>query len=174
MPPSAAGEMPVGELPVTTIQGGSASALVTGGASGLGEGTVRALAADGYLVVIADRDLDRATALADELGPRASVSEVDVADADSLEKAAELAAEMAPLRVMCACAGIDAEEGLVGAHGTHSPESFARMMDINVAGTFHALRAAIARMADNPPNQLGDRGVCVMTASGAAFAGRLH
>jgi NAD(P)-dependent dehydrogenase (short-subunit alcohol dehydrogenase family) len=151
----------------------SSSALVTGGASGLGAAVVRRLAADGHAVVIADRDADRAAALAAELGDAVLPVPTDVTDPDAVVAAARAAAGLAPLRIAVSCAGVAPTERIVGRRGPHDPASFARAIAINLNGTFHLLLAAATVMQENEPDARGDRGVVVMTASVAAFDGQV-
>jgi len=154
------------------IQG--TGALVVGGASGLGEATARALHEHGARVVIADLDAARGEALAATLGERASFVGADVTDAQALQVAVDAAAA-APggLRISVCCAGIGHAERLAKSRGPHRPESFQRVMAINVTGTFNALRlASMAMLANAPAGPDGERGVCVSTASIAAFDGQ--
>lgn len=149
------------------------AAVVTGGASGLGAAVARRLAGEGDAVVIADRDAERGAALAAELGPEALFAEVDVTDPAALEAACAAAAERAPLRLLCTCAGIAPVERLLGSRGVHRAEVFRDTVMINLVGTFNALRAAVPLMRENEPEEGGDRGVCVLTASIAAFEGQV-
>jgi NAD(P)-dependent dehydrogenase (short-subunit alcohol dehydrogenase family) len=151
-----------------------AGALVVGGASGLGAATARALHARGARLVIADVDAQRGTALAAELGPRASFAAADVTQPDQLESAVS-AAGAAPggLRISIHCAGIGYAERVARARGPHRLESFEQVVAINLTGTFNALRLASAAMLANDPDEEGQRGVCVNTASIAAYDGQI-
>src|SRR5687768_3142363 len=150
-------------------------ALVVGGASGLGEATARALHARGAHVVVADLDAERGAALAAELGERVGFAAADVTRPEQLEPAVALAAQ-APggLRISIHCAGIGHAERIARGRGPHRPETFERVIAINLVGTFHALRLAGAAMLDNVPDpQSGERGVIVNTASIAAYDGQI-
>lgn len=149
----------------------SASALVVGGASGLGAATSRRLAAEGLAVTLADRDATRGEALAREIGARFVAA--DVTDPASMTAAAERAAADAPLRVLASCAGVALSERLHRHDGSHDPERFADTIAVNLVGTFNALRAATAVMRSNEPDTREERGVCVLTASVAAFDGQI-
>ncbi|HSC01741.1 MAG TPA: SDR family NAD(P)-dependent oxidoreductase [Solirubrobacteraceae bacterium] len=156
------------------MQIGSSGALVAGGASGLGEATVRRLHADGAHVVIADLNEDRGGALADELGERASFVRTDVTNADSVQAAVSAAAEQpAPLHMAISCAGIGGAGRVLGSKGAHSLERFETVIRVNLIGTFNVMRLAAAVMAENEPTETGERGVCVNTASIAAFDGQI-
>jgi len=149
-------------------------ALVVGGASGLGEATARALHERGAHVLVADIDADRGETLAGELGERARFVGTDVTRAEQVE-AAVAAAAQAPggLRISVHCAGIGFAERLARARGPHRLEAFERVVAINLTGTFNALRLASASMLANEPDAGGERGVCVNTASIAAYDGQI-
>jgi 3-hydroxyacyl-CoA dehydrogenase/3-hydroxy-2-methylbutyryl-CoA dehydrogenase len=149
-------------------------ALVVGGASGLGEATARALHERGAHVVVADRDADRGAALVAELGKRASFVATDVTRAQEVEAAVTAAAE-APggLRISVHCAGIGYAERLARPRGPHRLETFERVIAVNLVGTFNALRLASAAMLPNEPDGDGQRGVCINTASIAAYDGQI-
>jgi NAD(P)-dependent dehydrogenase (short-subunit alcohol dehydrogenase family) len=140
------------------------TALVAGGASGLGEATVRRLHAGGAHVVIADLDEGRGRALADELGAR--FVHADVTDPDTIEIPDGL-------RISVCCAGIGGAERTAGRRGPHSLERFERVVRVNLIGTFNVLRLAAAAMLSNEPTDDGERGVCINTASIAAFDGQI-
>ena len=150
------------------------AALVVGGASGLGEAAARALHARGAHVVVADLDSDRGAALAAELGKRAAFAAADVTQPDQLEQAVATAAQ-APggLRISIHCAGIGHAERIARAKGPHRPDTFERVVAVNLVGTFHALRLAGAAMLANEPGDEGERGVIVNTASIAAYDGQI-
>jgi 3-hydroxyacyl-CoA dehydrogenase/3-hydroxy-2-methylbutyryl-CoA dehydrogenase len=154
------------------IQG--SGALVAGGASGLGEATVRHLHGAGAQVVIADLNAERGTALAQELGERASFVATDVTDPAAVEAAVQAAAAAdGGLRISVCCAGIGHGERVAGRRGPHQPEPFEKVIRVNLLGTFHVLRLASAAMLGNEPLDSGERGVCVNTASIAAFDGQI-
>ena len=149
-----------------------AGALVAGGASGLGAATARGLAAAGAVVTIADLDPERGEALAGEIG--ADFVEADVTDSEAVEAAVKGAAEAGGgLRISVCCAGIGWAERLARARGAHELEYFANVVKVNLIGTFNVLRLAAQAMLDNEPNPDGERGVCVNTASIAAFEGQI-
>jgi NAD(P)-dependent dehydrogenase (short-subunit alcohol dehydrogenase family) len=150
-----------------------AAALVVGGASGLGEATARRLHDDGATVVIADLNADKGSALADELGDRARFVEANVLEAEQLEAAVAAATEAGELRVSVCCAGIGWAQRTVSKQGPHDLEIFSNVIKVNLIGTFNALRLAAAAMVDYEPNDDGERGVCVNTASIAAFDGQI-
>ena len=148
-------------------------ALVAGGASGLGEATVRALAGAGANVVIADLNAEKGEALAGELG--ASFVEADVTDEAAVAAAVERAVVVGEngLRVSVCCAGIGWAERVAHKDGPHNLEFFSNVVKVNLIGTFNVLRLAAAAMSENEPDQEGERGVCVNTASIAAFDGQI-
>ncbi|WP_106817874.1 SDR family NAD(P)-dependent oxidoreductase [Janibacter massiliensis] len=150
----------------------SSVALVTGGASGLGEATVRRLHAAGAAVVVADLDPARGSALVDELGERARFVRTDVRSPEEIAAAVEAARELGELRVAVTCAGVATPGRVVGRKGPLDLDTFRTVVDINLVGSFNVLRLAAAAMADNEPVD-GDRGVVVMTASIAAYDGQV-
>ncbi len=151
-----------------------AGALVAGGASGLGEASARALAEAGAGVTIADLDAERGEALAAELGPGAAFVRADVTDAGAVAAAVKRAgAGERGLRVSVCCAGIGWAERLAGRRGPHDLEAFSKLVRVNLIGTFNVLRLAAAAMSENQPDPGGERGVCVNTASIAAFDGQV-
>ena len=149
-----------------------AGALVVGGASGLGAATVRALHARGAKVVVADISEDKGEALADELGVR--FVRADVTQEPDVEAAVAAAAEAAGgLRISMHCAGIGWAERVAHKRGPHALGPFDTVIRVNLIGTFNALRFAAAAMAQNEPLEEGERGVCVNTASIAAYDGQI-
>ena len=150
-------------------------ALVAGGASGLGEATARALHAAGAQVTIADLNAEKGEALASELGERASFVAADVTDEEALAAAVERAATAGEdgLRVSVCCAGIGWAERVAHKGGPHNLEFFSNVVKVNLIGTFNVLRLAAASMSENEPDGEGERGVCVNTASIAAFDGQI-
>ena len=150
-------------------------ALVAGGASGLGEATARALHAAGARVTIADLNAEKGEALASELGERASFVAADVTDEEALAAAVERAATAGEdgLRVSVCCAGIGWAERVAHKGGPHNLEFFSNVVKVNLIGTFNVLRLAAASMSENEPDGEGERGVCVNTASIAAFDGQI-
>jgi NAD(P)-dependent dehydrogenase (short-subunit alcohol dehydrogenase family) len=151
------------------------SAIVAGGAGGLGEATVRRLAAAGAAVVVADFEGDRAKALADELGERVVGVETDVTDEDSVQAAVAAATALGPLRVSVDTHGGYAIGGrLVGRSGEPLDlEGFRRTIDVYLTGTFNVMRLAAAAMSASEPDESGNRGLIVTTASIAAYEGQV-
>jgi 3-hydroxyacyl-CoA dehydrogenase/3-hydroxy-2-methylbutyryl-CoA dehydrogenase len=151
-----------------------AGTLVAGGASGLGEATARALHARGAQVTVADINEEKGNALADELGERASFVRCDVGDEAQVSAAAEQAAQAdGGLRVSISCAGIGWAERTASKRGAHQLQPFETLLRVNLIGTFNVLRFAAAAMNENEPAESGARGVCVNTASIAAFDGQI-
>jgi 3-hydroxyacyl-CoA dehydrogenase / 3-hydroxy-2-methylbutyryl-CoA dehydrogenase len=150
------------------------SALVVGGASGLGAATVRALHEAGARVVICDLNPEKGEALAGELGERAGFVEANVMEEDQVRAAVEAAAEAGGgLRISVCCAGIGWAQRTAGKQGPHDLEIFHNVIKVNLIGTFNVLRLAAATMVDNEPGDGGERGVCINTASIAAFDGQI-
>jgi 3-hydroxyacyl-CoA dehydrogenase/3-hydroxy-2-methylbutyryl-CoA dehydrogenase len=151
------------------------SALVAGGASGLGEATARALAEAGARVTIADVNSERGEALAAELGSdRADFVETDVTDAVAVAAAVGRAAEAdGGLRISVCCAGVGWAERVAHKAGPHNLEMFSKVISINLIGTFNVLSQAAAAMSGNEADAEGERGVCVNTASIAAYDGQI-
>jgi NAD(P)-dependent dehydrogenase (short-subunit alcohol dehydrogenase family) len=150
------------------------AALVVGGASGLGEATARRLHADGASVVIADVQDERGEALAHELGERASFQRADVTEPDQVQEAVAAAAALpGGLRISVCCAGIGWAQRTAGRDGPHALEPFARVLAVNLIGTFNVLRLASTAMLANDPDDGDERGVCVNTASIAAYDGQI-
>ena len=152
----------------------SSGFVVTGGASGLGAGVVRALIGRGARVVIADLNRAAGAAMVGELGAAARFAETNVADENSARAAIALAqAEFGAVRGLVNCAGIVHGEKVVGKDGAHSLDAFRRVIEINLLGTFNMIRLAAEAMMANEPDAGGERGVIVNTASVAAFEGQL-
>jgi NAD(P)-dependent dehydrogenase (short-subunit alcohol dehydrogenase family) len=149
-------------------------AIVSGGASGLGEATVRMLAAGGAQVVIADLNENRGQALAEELGATVRFVRSDVSDAGSVAAAIAAVKEFGgDLRILVNCAGIAVAERILGKEGHHDLARFAKVMQINLVGSFVLMTLAAEAMAQNEPDTAGERGVMVNTASVAAFDGQI-
>lgn len=150
------------------------TALVTGGASGLGEATVRRLVAGGAHVIIADRDGERGTALANELGGSTHFAQTDVTLEDQVQAAVDLAkSAFGDLRALVNCAGVGMAMRTFTKGGPHPLDIFETVIKINLIGTFNCIRLASYAMNDNAPNALGERGVIVNTASVAAYDGQI-
>jgi NAD(P)-dependent dehydrogenase (short-subunit alcohol dehydrogenase family) len=151
-----------------------ASALVAGGASGLGEATARALHEAGASVVIADLNAEKGEALASELGDRARFVEANVMEPEPVQAAVDAAKEAeGGLRISVCCAGIGWAQRTTGKQGPHDLEIFHNVIKVNLIGTFNVLRLAATAMNENEADDEGERGVCVNTASIAAFDGQI-
>ncbi|HEY2650438.1 MAG TPA: SDR family NAD(P)-dependent oxidoreductase [Solirubrobacteraceae bacterium] len=149
-------------------------ALVAGGASGLGEATVRRLHGDGASVVVADLNEERGAELVGELAERAQFVRADVTDADQVAGAVAAATALpGGLRISVCCAGVGWAERVASNRGPHTLEPFETVIRINLIGTFNVLRLAAAAMIGQEPTRSGERGVCVNTASIAAFDGQI-
>ena len=151
-----------------------AAAIVTGGAGGLGSATARRLAVLGLGVVVFDRDEDKAAALAHELGPDALGVGGDTTDDDDVATAIDAARSLGPPTVLVNVAGGGVGGGrTVGRDGSpHDKASFVQTMEMNALGTFNATRLVAAAMAGNEPDEEGQRGVVVNTASIAGMEGQ--
>ena len=151
------------------------SAIVTGGASGIGEACARQLAARGAKVVIADLQDDKGNALATEIG--GAFAHVDVTNPDEVIAAVELAREMGPLRALVNSAGVGWATRTIGKDGTyesaHDLEVFRKVVEINLIGTFNCIRLAATAMSQTEPLDSGERGAIVNMASVAAFDGQI-
>jgi len=152
-----------------------ASAIVTGGAGGFGEATVRRLVAAGAKVVIADMAEDRGKALADDLGDGARFVRTDVTSEESVQAALAAASELGPLRAAVVVhGGPAAGKRLINREGQPYPvETFRRTVEIFLTGTFTVLSRAAAIMSQNEPLESGQRGVVITTASIAGFEGQV-
>jgi NAD(P)-dependent dehydrogenase (short-subunit alcohol dehydrogenase family) len=149
-----------------------AGVVVSGGASGLGEATVRELAAAGGEVTILDLNVELGEEIARAIGGR--FVRCDVTDEDDVKAAVSTAAERAPLRVAVNCAGIGPAARVVARDGSpHSLDLYRTVIDVNQVGTFNLLRIAAAAIAQSEPVDDGERGVIVNTASIAAFDGQV-
>ena len=149
-------------------------ALITGGASGLGAGTVARFIEDGARVVILDRDTDRGPCLADELGERARFAAADVSSEADVQAALDLTtAEFGGLNVLVNCAGIGIATRTISSRGPHPLEQFETVIRVNLIGSFNCIRLAAALMAGNEANEAGERGVIINSASVAAFEGQI-
>ncbi|MFI5004076.1 MAG: SDR family NAD(P)-dependent oxidoreductase [Solirubrobacterales bacterium] len=148
------------------------SAIVVGGASGLGEATVRRLHAAGALVTIADINAEKGQALASELG--LEFVACDVRDEEQVQAAVERAAAAeGGLRIAVCCAGTGWAQKVAGSKGPHPLMPFETIVQINLIGTFNVLRLAATAMIAGEPLDDGERGVCVNTASIAAYDGQV-
>ena len=148
--------------------------IVTGGASGLGAATARMAVEGGARVVIADLNDDAGRALVNDLGDAARFARTDVTDEASAQASVQSALDaFRAVHVLVNCAGIVHGERVVAKEGPHALESFVRAVNINLVGTFNVIRLAAQAMAKNAPNDGGERGVIVNTASVAAFDGQI-
>ncbi len=151
--------------------------LVTGGASGLGEACVRLFTMAGARVLIADLNSEAGIALATEhshTGASTLFVKTNVVEEESMRAAVRAAVEtFGGLHVLINCAGIGLAEKVVGKDGPHDLGSFSRVIQVNLIGTFNAIRLAAAEMAENTPNEGSERGVIINTASVAAFEGQI-
>jgi NAD(P)-dependent dehydrogenase (short-subunit alcohol dehydrogenase family) len=150
----------------------STVALVTGGASGLGEATARRLHEGGSAVVIVDLPSSPGQTLATDLGKRVRFQAGDVRDETQVQAAITAAQELGDLRIVVNCAGVGTAGRVIGRKGPMELDAFRNVIDINLIGTFNVLRLAAAAMLGNEPVD-GDRGVIVMTASIAAYDGQI-
>lgn len=151
------------------------SAIVTGGASGIGAAVARQLAGKGAKVVIADLQEDKGTALASEIG--GAFCKVDVTKTDDIVNAVEMAKSMGPVRVLVNSAGIGWAQRTVGKDGTYESaanlDAFKKVVAINLVGTFDCIRLAATAMSTTEPLDSGERGAIVNLASVAAFDGQI-
>jgi NAD(P)-dependent dehydrogenase (short-subunit alcohol dehydrogenase family) len=145
--------------------------IVTGGASGLGEGTARMLAEHGGKVVIADLQVDKGEAVAAELG--GAFVKCDVSLEDDGNAAVAKATSLGKLVGLVNCAGIAPAVKTVGKDGAHSLAVFAKVVTVNLVGSFNMIRLAAVAMSKNEPEPTGERGVLISTASVAAYDGQI-
>ena len=146
--------------------------LVSGAASGLGAATARMLTEAGARVMLVDLNAEALEAQANELGGAFAVA--DITQADAAQAAVTQAVEaFGELHGLVNCAGVVGGEKIIGKHGAHSLESFSRIININLIGTFNLLRLAAEVIAKSTPNADGERGVIINTASVAAFDGQV-
>jgi 3-hydroxyacyl-CoA dehydrogenase/3-hydroxy-2-methylbutyryl-CoA dehydrogenase len=149
-------------------------ALVTGGASGLGEATVRMLAEAGGRAMILDRPGTAGDALVAELGDQVAYAPTDVTDEAQVTAAVAGAVErFGTVNAAVNCAGVGIAMRTVTREGPHPLDLFTKVIQVNLIGTFNVIRLAAAQMAKNTPNDEGERGVVVNTASVAAFDGQI-
>lgn len=147
-------------------------ALITGGASGLGEATARRLLADGASVLLVDLPGGRGEELAAELGDKARFAPADVRDEEQIRAAIALAGELGELRIVVNCAGVATPGRILSRRGVADLDAYRTVIEINLIGTFNVLRLTAEAMAANEPVD-GDRGVILMTASVAAYDGQV-
>ncbi len=148
--------------------------VVTGGSSGLGAATARMIVGAGGKVVLADVNRAAGEALAAELGADARFAETDVADEGGGRRAIELARQVfGGLHGLVNCAGIAPAEKVVGRDGIHGLATFSRAINVNLIGSFNMIRLAAEAMSQSAPNEAGERGAIVCTASVAAYDGQI-
>jgi NAD(P)-dependent dehydrogenase (short-subunit alcohol dehydrogenase family) len=151
------------------------SAVVTGGASGIGAAAARQLAAKGAKVVVADLQEEAGSAVADEIG--GAFCKVDVTNTEDIMNAIEMATSMGPLKALVNSAGIGWAQRTVGKDGSYDSaanlEAFQRVININLIGTFDCIRLGATAMSRNEPDEFGERGAIVNLASVAAFDGQI-
>jgi 3-hydroxyacyl-CoA dehydrogenase / 3-hydroxy-2-methylbutyryl-CoA dehydrogenase len=149
-------------------------AIVTGGASGLGEATTRILAGAGGKVMILDRDGSPGPKVAAELGEHVAFTVADVTSAEQVEAAvAETVKRFGTVHIAVNCAGVGMAMRTVTRDGAHPLDLFSKAIEVNLIGTFNVIRLAALQMSKNTPNAEGERGLIVNTASVAAFDGQI-
>ncbi|MDQ1002899.1 3-hydroxyacyl-CoA dehydrogenase/3-hydroxy-2-methylbutyryl-CoA dehydrogenase [Neobacillus niacini] len=149
-------------------------AIVTGGASGLGEATVRNIVANGGKAAILDLSVENGNRLVEELGPNVVFVKTNVTDEFSLQNALEeVSAKFSGFNAVVNCAGIGNSKKTVSKGKAHDLESFIHVINVNLIGSFNVIRLAAEKMVENIPNDKGERGVIINTASVAAFDGQM-
>jgi NAD(P)-dependent dehydrogenase (short-subunit alcohol dehydrogenase family) len=147
--------------------------IVTGGASGLGGAVSQMIAANGGKLVVADVDADKGESMARQLGAAAQFIRCDVTNEQDAKAAVDAAGAVGPLRGLINCAGVAIGEKTVGKDGPHALPSFARVVGINLIGTFNMIRVAADAMSKLDPTRDDERGVLINTASVAAYDGQI-
>ncbi|MBT2663523.1 3-hydroxyacyl-CoA dehydrogenase [Bacillus sp. ISL-45] len=151
-----------------------ARAIVTGGASGLGEATVRRIVEKGGKAAILDLSVERGDALVKELGEQAIFIKTDVTSDEEVMNAINKAIKsLGSINTVVNCAGIGVAGKLLSRKGVHPLDMFSKVISINLIGTFNVIRLASEQMSKNEPNEHGERGVIINTASVAAFDGQI-
>ncbi len=145
--------------------------IVTGGASGLGEGTARMLAAEGAKVVVADMQVEKGEAIAKDIG--GAFVKCDVSQEADGQAVVAKAVSMGKLMGLINCAGIAPAEKTVGKNGAHNLGVFSKTITVNLIGSFNMIRLAADAMCKNEPESTGERGVMISTASVAAYDGQI-
>ncbi|MBP8286532.1 MAG: 3-hydroxyacyl-CoA dehydrogenase [Rhodoferax sp.] len=145
--------------------------VVTGGASGLGEGTARMLAARGGKIVIADMQVDKGEAIATQIGGQ--FVRCDVSQESDAAAAVRAAVALGKLMGLVNCAGIAPAERTVGKNGPHALTVFSKCIQVNLVGSFNMIRLCADAMSKNTPESTGERGVLISTASVAAYDGQI-
>ena len=145
--------------------------IVTGGASGLGEGTARMLSAQGGHVVIADMQAEKGEAVARDIGGQFVTCDVS-SEADG-QRVVDTAVARGKLMGLVNCAGIAPAEKTIGKNGPHTLSTYTKTIMVNLVGTFNMIRLAATAMSRNDPESTGERGVIISTASVAAYDGQI-
>ena len=149
-------------------------AVITGGASGLGEATARRIVSKGGKVALFDLNKEKGKSLTNELGENAIYIKTDVTDEESVENALnETVRTFEKITTVVNCAGIAIAEKIYGKKGVHDLASFSKVIQINLIGTFNVIRLAAEKIARNVPNDNEERGVIINTASVSAFDGQI-
>lgn len=149
-------------------------AVVTGGASGLGEATVRRIVAKGGKAVLFDLNEERGRQVAEELGEQALFVKTNVTDSSSVQASLDYACDrFGKVNALINCAGIAIAKKTIGRNGPHDLASFTKVIEVNLIGTFNTIRLAAEKMVTNEPDENGERGVIINTASVAAFEGQV-
>lgn len=149
-------------------------AVVTGGASGLGEATVKTIIKNGGKAAIFDVNEEKGAKLINELGDRSMFVHADVTNEESIISAfSEVVNQFGKVTALINCAGIGNGEKTYSKHGPHRLDTFKKVIEVNLIGTFNAIRIGAEKMAENEPNEHGERGVIINTASIAAFDGQI-
>jgi 3-hydroxyacyl-CoA dehydrogenase / 3-hydroxy-2-methylbutyryl-CoA dehydrogenase len=149
-------------------------AIVTGGASGLGEATIRNIVQNGGKAVIFDQSEENGLRLQNELGEAVLFLKADVTiDEDIQEAVSKAAAFMGGVNTVVNCAGIGIAEKVLGRNGVHNLSLFSKVIHVNLIGTFNVIRIAADKMTSNKMNEQGERGVIINTASVAAYDGQI-
>jgi 3-hydroxyacyl-CoA dehydrogenase / 3-hydroxy-2-methylbutyryl-CoA dehydrogenase len=156
------------------MQMNTCRAVVTGGASGLGEATVRNIVSSGGKAVIFDQSEENGLRLQNELGEAVLFLKADVTNEDDVRSAIDGASVyMGGVNTVVNCAGIGVAEKLIGRKGVHNLLLFSKVIQVNLIGTFNVIRIAADKMTSNEVNEQGERGVIINTASVAAFDGQI-
>lgn len=149
-------------------------AVVTGGASGLGEATVREIVSQGGKAIILDLAEEKGISLAEELGDNVYFVKTNVTDESSVQAALDKAVELfGNVHVLVNCAGVGIAEKTFGSKGKHDLSTFSKVIQVNLIGTFNVIRLTAEKMAENEPNESGERGVIINTSSVAAYEGQI-
>ncbi|WP_281658829.1 3-hydroxyacyl-CoA dehydrogenase [Halobacillus sp. Cin3] len=150
------------------------TAFITGGASGLGEAVARKIIRQGGCVVIVDQNEEKGKALARELGSRSLFMQTDVTSETEVQQALENGVDVfGGIQAVVNCAGIVTAEKVTGREGPHSLDSFQRVIQVNLIGTFNVIRLSAEVMQKNEAVEDGERGVIINTSSVAAFEGQI-